>query len=98
MNITQILTQLIYEEIKGGSPGHLAFSADAAIMSVLKLKNGKGNVYLLKKRTKATWTRLATCMKTVLWEGDESSLSLLLVTLIMASANQGKAGCRDHFR
>lgn len=95
VNITQILTRLIYEDVKRCSPGHLAFSADAAIMSVLKLKNDKGNVYLniyWKKRTKATWTCLA------IWEGDKSSLSLLLATLKMESANQGKADCRDHFR
>lgn len=101
VNITQILTQFIYEEVKGCSPGHLAFSADAAIMSVFKVKDDKGNVYLKihwKKITKATWTCLASCVKMVFWKGDKSSLCLLLVTLIMGSANQRKEGCRDHFR
>lgn len=66
-----------------------------------QLKDDKGNVYLKihwKKITKATWTCLASCVKMVFWKGDKSSLCLLLVTLIMGSANQRKEGCRDHFR
>lgn len=53
---------------------------------------------LKKKITKATWTCLASCVKMVFWKGGKSSLCLLLVTLIMGSANQRKEGCRDHFR